>query len=239
MRTDTTQDLPALNIAMQASCLRTRLILRKTVVGKFGISLIELRTTGPWFMVYSVFLVSRGLGLLTSYLERYPMGMEPTPLEFLMQTLTFSLASLSGVQRISAALLMSEWARSEQVRPLSPRSDRFGPAVESPVVSHCTRFVRQDCKCPEYIVQRLNAILSEQIVYEEIAVLNTRLQTDCQVRRLGMARGRMVPRLLVVYRRPHKKGRSTNHGNPRGILASRIRPTDRLFANYLSVFRRS
>ena len=29
---------------------------------------------------------------------------------------------------------------------------------------------------------QLNNILSEQVIYDEIAVLNTRLQTDCQVR---------------------------------------------------------
>lgn len=28
---------------------------------------------------------------------------------------------------------------------------------------------------------QLNSILSEQVVYDEIALLNTRLQTDCQV----------------------------------------------------------
>ena len=28
---------------------------------------------------------------------------------------------------------------------------------------------------------QLNNILSEQVVYDEIAILNTRLQTDCQV----------------------------------------------------------
>ena len=31
-------------------------------------------------------------------------------------------------------------------------------------------------------MMQLNNILSEQVVYDEIALINTRLQTDCQVR---------------------------------------------------------
>lgn len=40
----------------------------------------------------------------------------------------------------------------------------------------------QKCQCPEENVAQLHSILSEQVVYDEIAILNTRLQTDCQVR---------------------------------------------------------
>ena len=39
----------------------------------------------------------------------------------------------------------------------------------------------QECNCLEENVVQLNNILSEQVVYDEIAILNTRLQTDCQV----------------------------------------------------------
>ena len=39
----------------------------------------------------------------------------------------------------------------------------------------------QKCQCPEENVAQLHSILFEQVVYDEIAILNTRLQTDCQV----------------------------------------------------------
>ncbi|XP_031555940.1 TATA-binding protein-associated factor 172-like [Actinia tenebrosa] len=91
------------------------------------------------------------LGLLASYLSKYPGGMMPTPLDYLMQTLVFPLMSTSGTQRMCAALILEEWS-----------------------------LCHQGCQCPPNIIQQLNTMLSEQIVYDEIAVLNTRLQTDCQ-----------------------------------------------------------
>ena len=40
----------------------------------------------------------------------------------------------------------------------------------------------KECKCPKENIVQLNKVLSEQIVYDKIAMLNTRLQTDWQVR---------------------------------------------------------
>ncbi|KAL9957258.1 hypothetical protein ACROYT_G038872 [Oculina patagonica] len=96
---------------------------------------------------------SRALGLLASHFAECPVASdnEPHPLGFLMQTLQFPLASNSGTQRMCASLILSEWASCQL-----------------------------ECKCPEENIVQLNNILSEQVVYDEIAILNTRLQTDCQ-----------------------------------------------------------
>ena len=40
----------------------------------------------------------------------------------------------------------------------------------------------KECKCLKENIEQLNKVLSEQIVYDKIAMLNTRLQTDQQVR---------------------------------------------------------
>ena len=51
-------------------------------------------------------------------------------------------------------------------------------AIHTKICSFCRD---KECKCPDENVMQLNNILSEQVVYDEIAVLNKRLQTDCQV----------------------------------------------------------
>lgn len=96
---------------------------------------------------------SRALGLLACHYAKCPAAHDNGvhPLGFLMQTLQFPLGSNSGIQRMCASLILTEWA-------------------SCPV----------ECKCPEENVMQLNNILSEQVVYDEIAILNTRLQTDCQ-----------------------------------------------------------
>lgn len=60
---------------------------------------------------------NRALGLLASHLAECPVAgdNEPHPLDFLMQTLQFPLASNSGTQRMCASLILSEWANSQLV----------------------------------------------------------------------------------------------------------------------------
>ncbi|XP_068672856.1 TATA-binding protein-associated factor 172-like [Montipora foliosa] len=96
---------------------------------------------------------ARAIGLLASHFAECPVAseVEPHPLIYLMQTLQFPLKSNTGIQRLCASLILTEWATSQKV-----------------------------CTCPEENVMQLNSILSEQVVYDEIAVLNARLQTDCQ-----------------------------------------------------------
>ncbi|XP_048575409.1 TATA-binding protein-associated factor 172 isoform X2 [Nematostella vectensis] len=94
---------------------------------------------------------ARGLGLMTSYITRYPGDLVPTPVDYLMQTLMYPLTSTSGIQKMCASMLLTEWALCDKV-----------------------------CQCPDSVIKQLGTILSEPVVYDEVAVLNTRLQTDCQ-----------------------------------------------------------
>jgi len=68
-------------------------------------------------MIYNIvyFIVCRALGLLATYLAKYSAGMVPTPLDYFLQTLAYPLSSTSGIQRMSAALILEEWALCGQV----------------------------------------------------------------------------------------------------------------------------
>ncbi|XP_067042900.1 TATA-binding protein-associated factor 172-like [Acropora muricata] len=96
---------------------------------------------------------ARAIGLLACHFADCPAVSEDElhPLTYLMQTLLFPLKSNTGIQRLCASLILSEWATYQMVE-----------------------------RCPEENIKQLNSILSEQVVYDEIALLNTRLQTDCQ-----------------------------------------------------------
>ncbi|CAH3196884.1 unnamed protein product [Porites evermanni] len=118
-----------------------------------GVTLATSMTVREPAVLRARLAAARAFGLLASHFAECIPGNpeEPHPLTFLMQTLQFPLKSTAGIQRMCASLILSDWASCQM-----------------------------KCQCPEENVAQLHSILSEQVVYDEIAILNTRLQTDCQ-----------------------------------------------------------
>ncbi|KAM7432717.1 btaf1 RNA polymerase II [Porites harrisoni] len=118
-----------------------------------GVTLATSMTVREPAVLRARLAAARAFGLLASHFAECTPGNpeEPHPLTFLMQTLQFPLKSTAGIQRMCASLILSDWASCQM-----------------------------KCQCPEENVAQLHSILSEQVVYDEIAILNTRLQTDCQ-----------------------------------------------------------
>ena len=69
------------------------------------------------YLSANLFLSYRAIGLLASHFAECPVAseVEPHPLIYLMQTLQFPLKSNTGIQRLCASLILTEWATSQKV----------------------------------------------------------------------------------------------------------------------------
>jgi hypothetical protein len=73
-------------------------------------------------------------------------------LDSLSTVLLFHLGAMSATQRLTASLVVSEWA------------------VRQPT----------NCKCPKSVIQRLQDCLSDIVCYDEVSLLYANMQTECQ-----------------------------------------------------------
>ncbi|XP_013387250.1 TATA-binding protein-associated factor 172-like [Lingula anatina] len=96
----------------------------------------------------------RMLGILCSYLTKpvpnYPENME-TPSDALLKLLLFHLNSKSALQRMAIGQIVMVWASQEQ-----------------------------ENKCPEMVKEKIMMCLNEAVYFDEIAMLFTRMQTECR-----------------------------------------------------------
>lgn len=94
---------------------------------------------------------SRALGFLGFYLSEAGDDQSLGALDLVVQCLHGALSSTSGAQYMVTAMVISEWAA-----------------------------LSKDCVHLSSVVPKLTTVLSAQVVYDEVGVLFTRLQTDCQ-----------------------------------------------------------
>lgn len=81
---------------------------------------MKLTSIKPWLSPHYHYTY-RALGLLASHYARCPVAQDNGvhPLDFLMQTLQFPLGSNSGIQRMCASLILTEWASCPVVNLIS------------------------------------------------------------------------------------------------------------------------
>ncbi|KAG8435264.1 hypothetical protein GDO86_013278 [Hymenochirus boettgeri] len=132
---------------------QTKEVAQEYIAGSESVT--EESSTRDHVVIRARVAAAKLLGLLCSYIcdpNVNSASQEIKPAESLAQLLLFHLNSKSALQRISVALVISEWAA-----------------------------IQKECKTVVHAVQpRLLVVLSEHLYYDEIAIPFTRMQNECK-----------------------------------------------------------